>query len=197
MNEESYFFPLDFNESLTEDDIENLKKYKKVYFHHETIRYFKNGHHISNYSAFNKSIDNLPDNIEKLFLGYAFNQKINKFPKNLKHLKIWSEFDHDLYLPEGLDKLDLGFQFNSKISLPSSLRYLRLEHSRVDLDNLPVNLKYLEVILDTDEIIRLDFLPPDLEYLTITGNFDTSNLPSKIKVLCTGDFNYDSDEYSD
>jgi hypothetical protein len=39
-----------------------------------------------NFSYFDKSVDNLPNNLTHIIFGYFFNQKVDNLPKNLTHL---------------------------------------------------------------------------------------------------------------
>ena len=77
---------------------------------------------------FNNSIDNLPDTIEYIELGWEFNTPINKLPTNLKEINFSNFFNQPLTcLPEGLTSLRVSKHFNqplNKFNLPRTLKHL-------------------------------------------------------------------------
>lgn len=47
----------------------------------------------------NYSIDDLPDSVEYIQLGYRFDQPIHKFPASLKYIRFDHDYTHDIVLP--------------------------------------------------------------------------------------------------
>lgn len=165
-------FNNDFNEELSKETLEKLKEYKSVIFG----------------KKFNKSIDNLPNNIKHieirkiskqteftLYPASDFDQPINNLPINLKTLCLFTNnFSHNLdFLPESLETL----VFNNTNAIDTNkITYF---------NNLPINLK--ELILDITRFNSpLDQLPDNLEKLTITSGIcltKLDKLPRNLKTL--------------
>lgn len=102
---------------------------------------------------FDKSLDNLPLNLEILCIQSArFNQSIDNLPSGLKKLCIQSDC------------------FNQSLdNLPSSLEYLQLtkyinKHIQCEFDfnNLPINLKTLCILYDINQYAMLHNRYPKL-----------------------------------
>ncbi len=98
---------------------------------------------------FNLSIDNLPQNLETLILGGEFNQPINNLPLNLKTLMFWCKFNHPLYtLPAKLEHLVfIDKNFNYPINfLPNTIKHLQF-HELYDkpLPNIPTSIEHLVI----------------------------------------------------
>lgn len=153
---------------------------------------------------FNVLIDNLPNKLEELKLGYHFNQPINNLPPNLKKLSFnfSSRFKHNIdNLPKNLEYLDLGDdnEFNNNLdNLPPALKILKTGSKfNQKLDYLPINLKVLEVGHSFNQI--LNNLPKNLEILIINGidgeygiyNQPIYNLPENLKELIIESSNFD------
>ena len=123
------------NKPITDEMIEEMKKYKKVYFG----------------DSFNQSIcDCLPNTITHINIGYSFNQSLDNLPSTIQCIYFGANniFNMPLdNLPEGLVDLDLNMcrNFNQPINkLPSSLEILKLgSEFQQSVDNLPPNLKKL------------------------------------------------------
>lgn len=152
---------------------------------------------------FNVLIDNLPNKLEELKLGYHFNQPINNLPPNLKKLTFdfGSSFIQNLdNLPTNLECLDLGDDndFNNNLDhLPQTLTILKTGSKfNQKLDYLPINLKVLEVGRSFNQI--LNNLPKKLEILIIYGidgeygiyNQPIYNLPENLKELIIESSNF-------
>lgn len=131
------FFDTKFNEDLTSEIIDTIKKYKYVKFG----------------PYFNKNIDELPQNIEKLFLGHHFNQKIDFLPTNLRYL-------------------GLSVFFRQKLNnLPDSLTHLTIEgYFNEEIDPLPKRIKYIEINGYFDK--NMDYLLKNVEHIKIYNNFE-------------------------
>ncbi len=74
--------------------------------------------------SFNKSVDNLPENLTEIIFGCLFNKYINNLPINLI-------------------KLTLGQNFTKKIdNLPTNLKILKInrESQRNKIKNLPYDI---------------------------------------------------------
>lgn len=98
---------------------------------------------------FNQSIDNLPQNLETLILGGEFNQPINNLPLNLKTLMFWCKFNHPLInLPPKLENLVfIDKEFNHSIDfLPNTIKHLQF-HESYDkpLPNIPTSIEHLVI----------------------------------------------------
>lgn len=167
-------FNNDFNEELSKETLEKLKEYKSVIFG----------------GKFNKSIDNLPNNIKHIEIRRMtklyeftlspvsdFDQPISNLPINLKTFCLFTNnFSHNFdFLPESLETLvfnNINAIDTNKITyfnnLPINLKELTLEITKFNspLDQLPNNLKKLTI---TSEICltKLDKLPDSLEELIL------------------------------
>lgn len=120
------------------------------------------------------SYDGIPNNIETLILQNC-NSNFSNLPDKLKNLEItYARFkiSEDILsnLPEKLDKLSLIVDNNLK------------------LDNLPINLKILDLSKYINFTGSLDYLPFGLQLLKlpITYNQELRNLPVGLKKLSLG-----------
>lgn len=129
----------------------------------------------------NVELIKLPNNIEEIIISEPnFNSPLSNLSSNLKILK----FENDL---------NKKFKFSQPLNnLPLSLEELRLcEKITHSVDNLPENLKILELYDNSNNDHHLNNLPIGLEELII-HNFDfekINNLPPNLKILKILDIN--------
>jgi hypothetical protein len=176
MTSEIYYF--NENRTFTEEELNELKTYEILYFG----------------DSFNQPIDNLPNNIKHItFVTDAdsdswssFNYPIDNLPPCLESLELMScEFKQSIdYLPISLKYLKLNiakpfYQDNLFNNLPINLEHLCIysntnkysgfynfnEEYLFNLNNLPKNLKMLEIMPNTYKPI--EHLPEGLETLII------------------------------
>lgn len=136
--------------------------------------------------GFNSEIqhDSLPEGIVRLSFGSSFNKPLlpGVLPSSLKTLKFGDAFNQFIrvgVIPDGIETIQFGEAFNQPLTLdtlPQSTRYLHfgyhfnqpLEH-HVRIQCLPV--AYREILADqTDDMILVSLLPPDLLELTVSDN---------------------------
>jgi len=136
---------------------------------------------------FSHSLDNLPVNLKKLYIKNTNIKLVNNLPINLKKLELIGtkvrNFDR---LPEGLEKLVIIQDFNKPIdSLPRGLKYLKLVSDKFnqELNNLP-NIVELNLYCPIFKK-GIDNLPFSLETLEITAHekLQYNNLPTNLKNL--------------
>lgn len=133
---------------------------------------------------FDQKIDHLPSNLNKLFISVSFNQKIDNLPSKLTILHIDGFFNQKIdHLPSTLIELFLtSSDFNQKIdNLPSGLIKFRLlsQYFNNKLEKLPSNLKYLELDLENFNQ-EIDHLPKSLlklDFCSKKFNKTVDNLP--------------------
>ena len=167
----SVSFETNFNRELTDEEVEELKKYDSVQF----------------YGIFNSSIDNLSkwDNLNEISFIGNFNKSLDNLPKSVKQISFSkSSFNKPLdNLPSGL--LELGFiehcAFNQPLNLlPNTLKVLSLDNNYLlPLNNLPISITFLKVSVK----LKIDIsILPNLKYLVIDDyDEDTSyNLDGKL-----------------
>ncbi len=132
---------------------------------------------------YNFPYDRIPENLENLVLQNC-NSNFSNLPEQLKNLEIShinEPISEDIFgnLPEKLEKLVLMLNIN------------------VLLDNLPVNLKILDLSRCIKFTSSLDYLPSNLQILKLpmTYNNPLRNLPMGLKKLSLGkEFNNDLDD---
>jgi len=134
--------------------------------------------------VFDEDVENLilPETIEELFLiGIKFGietVKIKKivFPKNLKILEI-RHVDTNLDNLPQIEELILNQNIASDF-LPNSLKKLYFQGNYIELENLPLSVKVLELMCN--DVKRI---PHQIEELNITQDLRTVILPLKLKKL--------------
>lgn len=132
----------DYNSELTIEMTNHMKNVHTLKF----ISLFTDDNENMILNKFNQSIDNLPSNIESLFLGYEFNQPINNLPNGLRCLYITGLFNQNVdFLPNTLEVLEIMSIFDKPIdNLPDSIEILVLPISYDnDILSLPRNLRKL------------------------------------------------------
>ena len=149
-------FDDEFNEPLTDEVLDEIKKYEKFYFGEN----------------FNQSIDNLKDGTKQLEFGANFNQPINHLPSTVKEVLFGDNFQQSIdNLPDTLEEISLDYEYDCNIQkLPSSLKTLSIYDTQE-----PEN--------DQEEfLLKLDIpknkLPKNLELILlgkIQLNFKPSN----------------------
>ena len=74
-------------------------------------------------------IENLPNSIEGIVLGYNFNLELNNLPNSIKKISFdyYSEYDKELNcLPEFVEYLELNKKYNKKIKkFPLNLKTIK------------------------------------------------------------------------
>ena len=117
-------------------------------------------------------------------------------PNNIKHLKLGSVFNKMLnFLPRSLENLTVGEAFNQPLNnLPHTIDTLTLACNNFtnSLNNLPCELKHLNLTYCTNFNQNLDYLPSSLEYLSLPKGYThhLQNLPNNIKRLDIYDYPY-------
>ena len=147
---------------------------------------------IINIEDFNKPLNFLPDNLEKLSIySNKFNQSLDKLPVTLKELSIYSnKFNQSLdNLPVALKELSIeSKEFNQsldKLPINLDLFYISSRQFNKSLDNLPSNLDSLYInsyYFDKN----LDSLPTNLSEIYIQSsifNKPVNNIPTNLSVL--------------
>ena len=163
------------------------------YFHNEELKEIPKGTQIiifkENYekqecSKFNKNINNLPDSITHLTLGFKFNRNIDKLPNSITHLILGESFNKDVdKLPNSITHLVFGGLFNKNINnLPNSIMHLTLGYYfNHKIDNLPTSIISLTIGHDFDKIS--DNLPVTLKEIKVVRE-EQVKLIKKIPVGC-------------
>jgi hypothetical protein len=166
--------------------IEFGKKFNK------SLRYFKFPKYLKGLKFgedFAQSLDYvvLPEYLEKIEFGNGYKVSLFcvQFPNSLREIVLNNDFYFSLpnFLPNKIEKLMLGKRYDYSLNtfvIPDSLKYLRINGSvnnKVLLDNLPTNLKTLEIINNLD--FDMTNLPELIEELIIdipVSNFYLNNL---------------------
>jgi hypothetical protein len=66
---------------------------------------------------YNKKLDNLPNSLTHLTLGWNYNQKLDNLPNSLTHLTLGYNYNQKLdNLPNNLTHLTLGWDFNQELN---------------------------------------------------------------------------------
>ena len=94
-------------------------------------------------------LDNLPENLVVLDVGYSYNRDISLLPESLKLLRLGAQFSHPLEnLPIGLEALILDGRFNGNIlNIPHKLKYLVINYKLFEKYSLKLKLKLKQLIL--------------------------------------------------
>jgi hypothetical protein len=128
---------------------------------------------------FNQSIDNLPDTIEHIELGWEFNTPINKLPKNLKEIIFDNFYNQPLTcLPEGLTSIRFHKHFNqplNKFNLPRTLKHLYIGRNfnhKFEPGDLPEGLETLLFIDNSKYSHNLEgVLPKSIKNLKVGNKY--------------------------
>jgi hypothetical protein len=193
---------IEYNEyKFTPDDIEVFKQHNK-------IRLISKQTYDIGWVG---SIKDLPDNITHLELPNRYNKLIDKCPLNLKVLLLNNNYNKHIELPEQLEEFICPSicKFNQKISFPSNIKLIKfgdcyeqplhdlpnsleklvISYNKQLLDNLPSNLKTLEIVHIADNTINLDYLPLSLTFLELNSHIAKcisivmNNLPPSLQTL--------------
>lgn len=151
------------NEEISREDVLYLQLARKIMF----------------CDNFNKSIDDLPDNIIDIKLGKSFQQKITKFPKNTINLSINFSYEYiesDFIKDSNIENIVITISdrqqiehnmTNKRIILPDSLK------------------KYVENYGNDITSLNINNLPKSIESTTINESIKNKkicwNLPNKLK----------------
>lgn len=176
------------DKELNEDDIDLLENVKKIYFCPE----------------FNKSIDNLPDNLTEIHLNTLI--ELNKLPKKLKvfEFNYIEKINNKCFLNTNLKKLifsetknvgiyrkyDISEEYikminniftnNLSFTLEEIIFNFKFNKKFNKFNNLPVNLKNIKCLMN----INTNYLPNKLLEIEIEGDYkNTFFLPSSLKKL--------------
>ena len=158
-DEETYYMEDGFNKPITEEILNDMKKFKKIkfsmqfnqpfdftsleniesifigLFFNQSLDYLPPNLKELSFcfvSKFNNSIDNLPNSVEYICFGNDFNQNIDNLPLRLKELHLSSNFNKPIdFLPHGLEKLSMWCRNYSHniLNLPQTLKKLEIFNS--------------------------------------------------------------------
>jgi len=168
---------INFNGKFTDEFKKYLVKNKKITFD----------------SFFNSVVDEWPEGIEKIRLGFFFDNILKNLPSSLKKLEIQGKnFNHPLdNLPLKLEVLNLrNTRFNQPLeNLPDSLKkiYLPIRFNQ-SLDFLPYGVEVLRFQNYSHFSHSFDNLPPTIIKLEIPAFYpqEINNLPDSIEELFIG-----------
>lgn len=151
-------------------------------------------------------IDNLPNGLEKIFLGTNVDCELNNLPRNLKVLHLGKKYMRMIYnLPDGLEELKIinNYKYLREIFLSApivKLKKIIIKHeccntlytvSSFDLQSIPSSVE--EIVFDNNFNQPLDYLPPGIKKITFGTNFNHSigpkNMPDSVEYLKLG-YNY-------
>ena len=127
----------------------------------------------TDYSACETTIDNLPSNLTHLIFDSSceFNNSVDSLPQNLQYFELESiNFNQSIQnLPSNLISLKLGKKILQPIiKFPASLIYLEIKNSETTLNNLPPNIKFLNIVYSNHDKMKLLKFPTKLKRLTIS-----------------------------
>ena len=111
-------------------------------------------------SKFNDSIENLPNTITTIKLGYSFNGFVDFLPSSLQILTLGYSFNQPVdNLPQKLTHLTFGAWFNKPIdNLPNSITHLTLgKYYSKEVSNLPYNLQILRIPYTFKKLKKVPF----------------------------------------
>jgi len=116
------------------------------------IGILKKYNHIILGDKFNRTIDNLPQNIISLSLGRSFNKPINHLPLNLIALEINSIYEYSIdYLPPTLERLCIYNNICKSFHyIPSSLKYLTIKVVEMQFLHIPHNIHCINIITNRE-----------------------------------------------
>ena len=119
-------------------------------------------YHDGEESKFNKNINSLPYNLEKIILPNNFNSTILNFPPNLKYLDFGKSYNQPINnLSNSLKVLIFNEKFNNFINnLPPELIHLTIKNKSFDINNIktffPDSLTNLYISSNIFELINLE-----------------------------------------
>jgi hypothetical protein len=186
-------FNWDFNQVLNDTILNDIALCDKIIFNNyedlDTCLITDNKYDVMynwKNSRFNQQLDNLPQTIRDLTLGYYFNQPLNNLPSTIRNLTLGWSFNQRLdNLPSGIQNLTLDYCFNQPLdNLPSSIIDLTLRfHFNQPLDSLPHGIQNLTLGYYFNQ--RLDNLPSSIINLTLDETFNQplDNLPYTINKI--------------
>lgn len=165
-----------------EDTLQDLKlipiKFAEIYYNskkeisEDDILYLKYARKILFNDDFNKSIDDLPDNIINIELGNKFYQTINKIPKQLKYLKM-KTFDNNIIK-------------NKKVIKNSKLNTLEVEIFDIHDNNNTSKINFGNILTNSIERLIINDFNYGMRVILFT-NF-TSNI-KELKLYYNMGFN--------
>jgi hypothetical protein len=119
-------------------------------------------------------INNLPDELEELVLGFKFNLKLSNLPNKLKKLTIHNGSNLLDELPNSLEELVINGMCELN-NLPNSIKKIKILSFFYDkeLNNLPNSLEYLE--LPNCYRLQIKNIPSNLKTLVCHKNYPYSN----------------------
>lgn len=178
-----------------------------------TLNFFSHNLKNINFKSLNKNINNLPLNIDKLkfytltnicFNNLPFNitnlnmdcRQFNKSLKNLPNKIIKFEiFSHNFektlkYLPNSIKTIIQYLPFYNNLDLNINLRKLVLNDNEFNINNLPLNLNYIELSSKFKNNINNCSCNLTTLILFWCFNKNINNLPNKLtKLKLSNDFN--------
>jgi hypothetical protein len=179
------------NRLFTNDELKELEKYEILHLGNEFNQPLdnlpNNIKHITfitsinsdDWGCFNHPLENLPINLESLdLMSCDFNQSLDYLPTTLKYFKLYLScpfYKENLLdnLPVNLEHLCLFSNIN-KYDI-SNNSYINInENNLFNLNNLPPNLKILEIMPNTYKPI--ENLPENLETLLLYNNSNNLEL---------------------
>ena len=143
---------------------------------------------------FNKSVDNLPQNLEVLLLGDNFSQSVDNLPESLIGLKLGEKFSQSIEnLPINLIYLNICVNkySNTILNFPPNLKYLKIIFTNtITTKNCKqfykpiLNIKYPKVkhlVLSYNTIITHEYITQSEDVLSIKHCIE--NLPESLEYL--------------
>ena len=119
-------------------------------------------------------MDDLPSSLIYLIFHETcyFNNHVDSLPQNLQYLELKSkQFNHPVNnLPNNLISLVLGAKFSHPVDkLPQNLIYLEININHINLNNIPPNINFLNIVYNDYNKIKSLQYPVKLKKLTLTN----------------------------
>ena len=181
---------------LTDDLLKELEKYDGIHFKNPSFNHSLDNlpSHIkiiqfTKISKFNKPIDHLPFNLEKLYLGILFRKNLDNLPSTLKSLTLHGYPGKLNNLPPSLEELVIVNPYYDQDINYKKYKINEQQIKELGINSLSQNTPNLKILKISNYYYLpyyVDF-PDSLDELHIAGNsyilLHCEKLPSNLKVL--------------
>jgi hypothetical protein len=117
--------------------------------------------------GYNQPLDNLPQGLKRLKLGYNFDHELDNLPDSIEEMHLGSRFDKIIYkLPRNLKEIDFGEAFSQlPPEIPEGTEIITLNRYMKRFRRLPKTIRKIHYRTHLRYTVKTSLVPPEFREL--------------------------------
>ncbi len=141
-----------------------LKNFQNPNIHYSIYPYLKSITLNLGFFNYQNYIDNIPNNLEHLKLGYTSIEKLINLPNNLESLEIYNWYGQKIEFPQNLKKITFINVHSELPELPQTVRIIKIGFTyKISFLKIPNHIEFLYTNPFNKKIISILKLPQNIK----------------------------------